>query len=331
MPNHGDDLLPAAPGRRRRTHARPSAVARRRRHADGLAGPTRRFAFIVSGLVVMTSLPVFAAVSAGSSTIQNGSMPGHAVPFISEPAHGPVIVSAPKSTRSIDRRGDAAVALVSIWPDAGQSDQPAEPSRGPGNRRGGDPWWSGATGPGRDGADAGGHGPRLPLRDRESSAAQPDRWTDCVSSAQPWHRRDVPPCLLDPTKDGFWSPLPRSTPWISEPTFWIGPWRQGPTAGRTVAPASPGRATPTWLAADSMTPLNNRAGVERTPAGVAPLSFASQRLPATPSTTATNVVKAASKANRAPQAKAKPKFKAQSKVKRKLDLRLNLHRKPRGR
>lgn len=97
MPNPGDGPAVPPPAR----HRLPGGmhVARRpaagRHRAEGLAGPTRRYTVIVIMLVTMASLPVLAAISAGSATIGSTADSGGTTPFIALPSTGPVVVPPP--------------------------------------------------------------------------------------------------------------------------------------------------------------------------------------------------------------------------------------------
>lgn len=96
MPEHGDAPRPALLARHRRgggahvEHRRVTGVHR----ADGLAGPTQRYLFIVMLLASTSSMPILAVMSAGSATtLGNGLLPSDTTPFIApQPDAAPVVV-----------------------------------------------------------------------------------------------------------------------------------------------------------------------------------------------------------------------------------------------
>jgi hypothetical protein len=63
--------------------------------AEGLSGPTRRYAIIVALLVALASLPTVAAISAGSATLGAGMTGGGTTPFIVQPPDVPIVVVPP--------------------------------------------------------------------------------------------------------------------------------------------------------------------------------------------------------------------------------------------
>lgn len=76
-----------ASGRAHQGHRRVIGVHR----AEGLAGPTRRYLFTVALLVGTSSLPILAAISTGSATVNDGlAPPGQ--PFVAPPSGTPLAV-----------------------------------------------------------------------------------------------------------------------------------------------------------------------------------------------------------------------------------------------
>src|SRR3954454_18353315 len=59
--------------------------------ADGFSGPTRRYVLIVALLVGLASLPTLAAITAGSTELDDGTTGAMDVPFLPPPASGPVV------------------------------------------------------------------------------------------------------------------------------------------------------------------------------------------------------------------------------------------------
>ncbi|HEY3008708.1 MAG TPA: hypothetical protein VGJ63_11695 [Micromonosporaceae bacterium] len=104
MPDHGSgpripDARPAAPRVRRLlarhratggTHAAERRVAGIHR-AQGLAGTPWRYAAIVAFLVATASLPVLAAITAGSATLADDGA-GQTTPFLAEEAQVPAVI-----------------------------------------------------------------------------------------------------------------------------------------------------------------------------------------------------------------------------------------------
>lgn len=94
MPDRLDNPVPSLLARHRRlggVHAGCRRVTGVHR-AEGLAGPTGRYLFIVALLAGMASLPIVAALSAGSATVGGTALPGGTTPFIGSPSDGPVVV-----------------------------------------------------------------------------------------------------------------------------------------------------------------------------------------------------------------------------------------------
>lgn len=143
MPHHGDDPLPPAPQQHRRLTRRsirrfargswPWRQASRR--ADGLAGPTGRYAFIVAVLVTMTTLPVYTAVSAGSSTIRAAALPEVATSFMTQPSDGPVVVPVTSSTLAPADGRPAAARPASAGRASGDTDRATEKASRSGRRK----------------------------------------------------------------------------------------------------------------------------------------------------------------------------------------------------
>lgn len=142
MPDHGDDLVPSLLARQHvagGAHVAYRHVAGVHR-AEGLAGPTRRYAAIVLMLSTMASLPILAAISAGSATIDETAEAGGASPFIALPPSGPVVVvPLPPTPLPTDEPpavgvGEPFLPAVRHKPPAwyapiGKLNQPADPVR----------------------------------------------------------------------------------------------------------------------------------------------------------------------------------------------------------
>ena len=94
MPDHVDNPVPSLLARHRRlggAHVDSRRVTGVHR-AEGLAGPTGRYLFIVALLAGTASLPMVAALGAGSATTGGTALPGGTTPFIGSPSDGPVVV-----------------------------------------------------------------------------------------------------------------------------------------------------------------------------------------------------------------------------------------------
>jgi hypothetical protein len=76
------------------THVAVRRVAGVHRPA-GMAGPTRRYMVIVVMLATMSSLPIIAAISAGSANVGESVDASGTTPFIAPPSEGPVVVPPP--------------------------------------------------------------------------------------------------------------------------------------------------------------------------------------------------------------------------------------------
>lgn len=96
MPRSGDSQVPVLVRHRRAggTHVADRRVAGLHR-ATGLAGPTRRYTVIVVMLATMSSLPIIAAISAGSASVGDSVDASGTTPFIAPPSEGPVVVPPP--------------------------------------------------------------------------------------------------------------------------------------------------------------------------------------------------------------------------------------------
>jgi len=72
---------------------------------EGLVGPVRRFTIIVALLVGLASLPILAAIGAGSGTIGATGSEEDTAPFIVEPPRVPVVVVPPAVPDGAARSG----------------------------------------------------------------------------------------------------------------------------------------------------------------------------------------------------------------------------------
>lgn len=111
MPESGKSPVPLLVRHRRSggTHVAERRVAGLHR-AAGLAGPTRRYTVIVVMLATMSSLPIIAAISAGSANVGESVDAGGTTPFIAPPSEGPVVVPPPPTALPAEVPGPAGVA-----------------------------------------------------------------------------------------------------------------------------------------------------------------------------------------------------------------------------
>ncbi|WP_225854037.1 hypothetical protein, partial [Micromonospora sp. AMSO31t] len=68
--------------------------------AQGLGGPSRGYLFTVALLAGTASMPILAAISAGSATVGNSALPDSSTPFLPTPSVGPVVIPLPEGTQS---------------------------------------------------------------------------------------------------------------------------------------------------------------------------------------------------------------------------------------
>ncbi|MEW2326585.1 hypothetical protein AB0880_02075 [Micromonospora chersina] len=68
--------------------------------ANGLGGPSRGYLFTVALLAGTASMPILAAISAGSATVGNSALPDSSTPFIPTPSVGPVVIPLPEGNQS---------------------------------------------------------------------------------------------------------------------------------------------------------------------------------------------------------------------------------------
>jgi hypothetical protein len=91
--------VPAVPEQPNDGLVPPLKVLRKRLNgvyrADGFSGPTRRFVLIVALLVGLASLPTLAAITAGTSELDDGTTGAMDVPFLPPPSWGPVVPVLP--------------------------------------------------------------------------------------------------------------------------------------------------------------------------------------------------------------------------------------------
>ncbi|MGW5671800.1 hypothetical protein ACWEVO_28265, partial [Micromonospora sp. NPDC003776] len=82
--------------------AAPGAAYRRvigAHRAAGAGGPSRGYLFTVALLAGTASMPILAAISAGSATVGNSALPDTGTPFIPTPSVGPVVVPLPSGSQ----------------------------------------------------------------------------------------------------------------------------------------------------------------------------------------------------------------------------------------
>ncbi|WP_438361889.1 hypothetical protein, partial [Micromonospora sicca] len=85
-----------------RHHAAPAAGYRRvvgTHRATGLGGPSRGYLFTVALLAGTASMPILAAISAGSATVGSTALPDNSTPFIPTPSVGPVVIPLPGTSQ----------------------------------------------------------------------------------------------------------------------------------------------------------------------------------------------------------------------------------------
>ncbi|MFU8872380.1 hypothetical protein [Micromonospora sp. SL4-19] len=120
--------------------------------ASGLGGPSRGYLFTVALLAGTASMPILAAISAGSATVGNSALPdGSSTPFIPTPSVGPVVIQLPVGTQppvlpsrapatGVPRPVSALVPAAPALPDdrdlgARRRSRPAVPTPTPGPTR----------------------------------------------------------------------------------------------------------------------------------------------------------------------------------------------------
>lgn len=82
--------------------AAPGAAYRRvvgAHRSSGLGGPSRGYLFTVALLAGTASMPILAAISAGSATVGSTALPDNSTPFIPTPSVGPVVVPLPSASQ----------------------------------------------------------------------------------------------------------------------------------------------------------------------------------------------------------------------------------------
>ncbi|MFI7606986.1 hypothetical protein ACIBTV_17850 [Micromonospora sp. NPDC049366] len=67
--------------------------------APGTATPSRGYLFTVALLAGTASMPILAAISAGSATVGSTALPDSSTPFIPTPSVGPVVVPLPTTSQ----------------------------------------------------------------------------------------------------------------------------------------------------------------------------------------------------------------------------------------
>jgi hypothetical protein len=127
VPQSGDSPVPLLVRHRRSggTHVADRRVAGLHR-AAGLSGPTRRYTVIVVMLATMSSLPIIAAISAGSANVGDSVDASGTTPFIAPPSEGPVVVPPPPP---------ALPAEVPVPAGVAERLRAVEPKREPRQRR----------------------------------------------------------------------------------------------------------------------------------------------------------------------------------------------------
>ncbi|MEU5721110.1 hypothetical protein [Micromonospora sp. NPDC047738] len=106
--------------------ASPRAAYRRvvgAHRAPGLNSPSRGYLFTVALLAGTASMPILAAISAGSATVGNSALPDSSTPFIPTPSVGPVVIQGtqppvvPTRTPVADAASLPALAAAPALPD----------------------------------------------------------------------------------------------------------------------------------------------------------------------------------------------------------------------
>lgn len=84
--------------------------------APGAGGPTRGYLLTVALLAGTASMPILAAISAGSATPGSTALPDSSIPFIPTPSVGPVLIPLPMTSQpSVPPPGSPSVGPTSGW------------------------------------------------------------------------------------------------------------------------------------------------------------------------------------------------------------------------
>lgn len=95
MPERGEEPHPPLLGRHRSTGGPGYRRVVGAHRARGLVGPPRGYLFTVALLAGTASMPILAAISAGSATVGGTVGPEGETRFLPSPSSGPVVVSPP--------------------------------------------------------------------------------------------------------------------------------------------------------------------------------------------------------------------------------------------
>ena len=88
--------------------------------APGAGGPTRGYLLTVALLAGTASMPILAAISAGSATPGSTALPDSSTPFIPTPSVGPVVIPLPMTSQPpLPPLGTPSVGPTSGWLPAG--------------------------------------------------------------------------------------------------------------------------------------------------------------------------------------------------------------------
>lgn len=127
MSERGDGHIPPLLGRRSGGDAGYRRVVGAHR-TQGFGGPTRGYLFTVALLAGTASMPIIAAISAGSATVGSTAMPDSNTPFIPAPSVGPVVISLPATSQPGERPATRGVDPVTTIGDRRLDGLPRTPA-----------------------------------------------------------------------------------------------------------------------------------------------------------------------------------------------------------
>ncbi|MEV1315620.1 hypothetical protein AB0J14_05990 [Micromonospora arborensis] len=100
--------------------------------APGAGGPSRGYLLTVALLAGTASMPVLAAISAGSATPGSTALPDSSTPFIPTPSIGPVVIPLPVTSQPVPPPpGTPSVGPTSGWLPAAPRRTQEGPASGP--------------------------------------------------------------------------------------------------------------------------------------------------------------------------------------------------------
>lgn len=198
--------------------------------ATGAGHPQRGYLLTVALLAGTASMPILAAISAGSATVGSTALPDNSTPFIPTPSVGPVVVPLPSATQP-------AVAGAGTPPTSAPPLLPAAPLRTAGRA----PDWVDRPYPPRARQDRAGSTPATRPADATVPAPAPGRTSPAPATSGPTPTGPEPtPVTPSRTPGPRPSPTPLPYPSTSDPRP-SRPWPPPPAeAGRppTAAPSA---------------------------------------------------------------------------------------------